>query len=340
MGPDQSMQPHASASALSSPPSMPARRRPSVCYICAPAHSGSTLLDMLLGGHSEIASLGEFAFLGKTIALRELCSCQAPVAECAAWAPILDRIQRERGTDLRVDPYALWQWDTRAGIRIDRHQQTRAYLFARKLRVAWCAARSSLPAPLSRAVPLPPSLDRGVANSLYLYRLVRQEWGVGVVVDSSKNTRQALALYERAPEEVRIISLVRDGRGVFRSHRSRGFSRRTSLGAWSRHVRRMLPLIGRSVDRRHVLSVRYEELVSDPGASLSAICTFLDRSFEPTMLDLAGGVRHNIGGNVGSRVGREKGVRHDERWRTDLSAEDLAYFERHGGDINRRLGYR
>lgn len=36
-----------------------------VIYVCAAAHSGSTLSDMFLGGHSQIASLGELSFLGK-----------------------------------------------------------------------------------------------------------------------------------------------------------------------------------------------------------------------------------------------------------------------------------
>ena len=318
---------------------MAASGAPHACYICSPAHAGSTLLDMLLGGHSQIASLGEFAFFGRSLALREPCSCGAPVPDCAAWSRILERIKSGRGLDLLASPYALWQWDTRAYVRIDPDQQTRAYLAARKMRSAWCAARSALPPHAARHVPLPPSLRRGLDNTEFLYDVVRREWGARLVVDSSKNARQAVALHEQQEERLKIVFLLRDGRGVFHSHRTRGASQSASLAAWARYVRRMLPLVQRSVESRHLHMVRYEDLVADPRSSLSQLCAFLQLPFEEAMLDLTEGARHNIGGNDGSRFSRAGGIRKDERWKTQMPKEDLRYFETHGAELNRQLGY-
>jgi len=58
------------------------------------------------------------------------------------------------------------------------------------------------------------------------------------------------------------------------------------------------------------------------------------------MLDLGGGrTYHSAGGNP-ARFSLSGGIRPpDERWRSSLSAEQLAHFERIAGTLNRALGY-
>src|SRR5262249_22955342 len=149
--------------------------------------SGSTLLDMMLGGHSQIASLGEFSMLGKAVALDMVCSCGKQVSACEQWSLVLARLRNETGIDLFAAPYSLWQWDTRSKIVIDPAQQTRAYLLAARIRTVMCNLRFHRPAGAPFRMPLPPSLRRGVRNTLLLYDAIRSEWNKRVVVDSSKN---------------------------------------------------------------------------------------------------------------------------------------------------------
>ena len=68
----------------------------SYCYICSAARSGSTLLDVLLGNHSRVASLGEFSFLSKAIALNQTCSCGESIHKCPAWSKIFYRVKKEK----------------------------------------------------------------------------------------------------------------------------------------------------------------------------------------------------------------------------------------------------
>jgi len=57
------------------------------------------------------------------------------------------------------------------------------------------------------------------------------------------------------------------------------------------------------------------------------------------MLDFRHTAHHILNGND-MRLGTGSEIQCDERWRTELSAVDLAYFERVGGGaLNRRLGY-
>jgi len=66
-------------------------------YICGAGHSGSTLLDMLLGSHSRIASLGEVINLPMDWATNNRCTCGAPVRDCALWSAVARRFEQRFG---------------------------------------------------------------------------------------------------------------------------------------------------------------------------------------------------------------------------------------------------
>ena len=102
-------------------------------YICSAGHSGSTLLDLLLGSHSRIASLGEIDQLSKNIALNTLCACGEPVRSCVLWRDILAKAGKQIGSDLTERPYALHMGYPKASSVIDHAHQTRAYLLKRKV---------------------------------------------------------------------------------------------------------------------------------------------------------------------------------------------------------------
>lgn len=309
------------------------------CLICSAARSGSTLLDMLMGGHSKAASLGEFSFFGKAMAIGESCSCGKKLAECGEWGKVLQRIKSEQGIDLKSNTYALRQWDTYASVYKDPAQQTLLYIAASKLRSAMCYLRYIVPRSYSFIrLPLAPSLIRGVVNTFNLYNVVAQEWKKELIVDSSKNVNKALSLYEQDPANIRIIFLTRDGRGVYFSRRSSNFSRRQAVRGWLRYNRRALTLLSRQVPEEHLLRLKYEDLIADPAVVMQRICSFLGIEFEPAMLDLSHGERHLVNGND-SRFNRERGIRADVRWKEGLKGGELEYFMRKCGRLNLQLGY-
>lgn len=78
-----------------------------VIYIAGSSHSGSTLLDLLLGSHSEVESAGEAKKIPELLlkisgGQKPLCTCQAELVRCPLWG---DLIRRETG-DLKRDPAA------------------------------------------------------------------------------------------------------------------------------------------------------------------------------------------------------------------------------------------
>lgn len=75
-------------------------------YIIGRGHSGSTLLDLLLGNHSDVIGLGELKWISNEKRadmdfLENKCTCGAPaVSKCHFWQSVDDRLQEEFGLTL------------------------------------------------------------------------------------------------------------------------------------------------------------------------------------------------------------------------------------------------
>lgn len=309
-----------------------------IVYVCSAARCGSTVLDMFLGGHPAVASLGEVNLIGKALRLNQACTCGVRLADCPAWRLTFRQLREHTGIDMELDPYACRLWDARARVIVDRDRQTPAFERAVKMRKAWLMLRLALPASLRGVTPLPPSLARALDHKQALCEAVAQAWGRPVVVDSSKNPWEALELARRWPDRVTVLLLTRDGRGVYHSRRSSGFSRDESVSGWRVYYRRALPLLRREVPSACLFELRYEDFAADPAAAGRRLCAAVGLDFDERMLDLAAAERHMVNGND-TRFSPQRGVRLDERWRTELAPDELAYFQQAAGALNARLGY-
>ena len=305
-------------------------------YICSAGHSGSTLVDLILGSHSRAASLGELIQLPKNIALDTQCTCGEPVRACKLWSAVIARVGGELGVDLIENSYALQMGYGLASAVVDHEQQTRAYLLRRKLIIGLLHLElkfgRSLRGPAGRL------MAQAVDNTVRVYDAVCAIGGVDAVVDSSKSYVKGVSLYLRAAEHTRIILLTRDGRGVMWSNIKRGDPRDAAVRAWTNRYERALPLLERHVPPEHRMHVRYEDLARDPPATLRRICDFLGLPYEAEMLHFRRRAHHIVNGNR-MRLSNDSTIRLDEEWRTRLQAADLDYFERAAGHLNRSFGY-
>lgn len=292
---------------------------------------------MFLGGHSRIGSTGELSLIGKALALEQTCSCGASLRTCEAWRRVFD-LMRLHGADWPDRPYSLRLWDQLAWGKVDRRQQTAGFTWGVRWRRAWMTARAWLPTHLANAVPMPAVLLKARDNKMALYDAIAEAWDCDVVVDSSKSFHEAVELAQRWPERVRLLVVTRDGRGVYHSRRTTGRPRAESVKGWRQYYRRALPLIEDRIPAAQCMRIRYEDLASDPAIVGKSICDFLGVPFEPGMLDLGRATRHLVNGNQ-TRFSAGQGIRLDERWRSELGGDELAYFLAHGGELNRQLGY-
>ena len=72
-----------------------------VLYITSRGHSGSTLLSLLVSGHSQVVSAGELKMLSNPDLQRRLCSCHRQVpSECPFWGAVEQRVKDRVGCSL------------------------------------------------------------------------------------------------------------------------------------------------------------------------------------------------------------------------------------------------
>lgn len=307
-----------------------------IVYICSAARSGSTLLDLLIGSHSKVESLGEITQLPKNISLNTICTCGLHVRSCPVWWKVLKIMSNNLAVDLFKNPYALNLGYINPRIVIDKNHQTKIYNFRRKIVHGLWYLELRFRTRFLRTFLY--SVNNTIENNFLLYDTVREVLNSDMIVDSSKNGLKCIELYNKKPHEVKIILLTRDGRGVFCSQLKMNFTKRNSLNAWKNYYARIIPLLEHYVDPSHLLWLKYEELATAPRMHLERICEFLGLEYEENMLYYANQTHHSIGGND-MRLQKSSQIKLDISWHEKLSDEDIRYFEARAGYLNRKLGY-
>ena len=180
-------------------------------YIVGTAHSGSTLLDLMLNAHPQIVSVGEILKINRSPKIRRsgafksACTCGAPsLGQCEFWSRVIKQIEETEGktlADLDVQDY-------RDG-------------------------------------------DKAHAPNLVLFRAISEVSGKNFIVDSSKLPKRLRYLMQFDELDVYPIHLVRDPKGQIASVLELNGLWRSILEYEFVHeqVRRMLKSVPHSVVR-------------------------------------------------------------------------------------------
>jgi hypothetical protein len=295
-------------------------------YILGAGHSGSTLLTLLLGSHPRICTIGEAKAPAIGAADEYPCSCGERIVSCGFW--------RQLTSEVAAD-----------GIRLDITSG------ATDIRRAPSAHLRRLLRPLHRGPALEAARDAALALSpgwqahldgfhavnTAIVKAARRITGKDVFVDSSKTGVQLKYLLVNPDLDVKVIRLVRDGRGVSLSYRtSENFTFAAGAHAW-RRANEEADTVVDVLPRERWYDLRYEDLCRDADGTLAALSTFI--GVEPIGLRAhAEGPAQHVLGNNKARL-RADEIRLDERWRRTLTPDDLHVFERVAGNANRRYGY-
>jgi hypothetical protein len=332
----------------STPPSTdsPSPAPTRLIYLLAASHSGSTLLAQLLGSHPEVCTVGELKATSLGDPERYRCSCGALIKQCPFWARVRDSMGR-RDIDFDI---------TRAetDIRTGATPYVRRLLRPLHRGPAFEAARDLALAlsPAWRA-----ALPRIQRRSAALAATVCEVTGKRMIVDSSKIGLRLKYLLRTPGLDVRVIRLIRDGRGValtyvdparFADAKDPGLrgggmgadrdAERLSMADAAREWRRSneeAEAVLSGLDRSRWTEARYEDLCTKPREVLSRLFSFLGIA----ELDIDTKQERHVVGN-GMRLDWQGDIRLDESWRSELRPEHLREFQGVAGDLNRRYGYR
>jgi len=319
-------------------------RNAKIIYIVAHGHSGTTLLDTLIGNMPGAVSTGEVERIAQWATSDDpdkVCTCGAPITECALWGPCCDRL-REDADQQNLTRGSFW---ARFPVHLGDHGKR--FYVGFLLPLLFFLGSSRLLGLFRRYAPVSAAL-RATNNSWRLFRALESVSGARIIVDSSKSPLRMKALYLTRwalgqGQPFYIIHVVRDGRAIVSSYQRR-IPRSVAHYAneWRRRLLYRTAMLF-TVSRQDRLTLKYENLASSPLATLQEICAFIGEpeSLAAEAFQSAGSVKHNVSGNP-ARLDRDAlaRVRLDERWRQELSAEDLSVFRRRAGFLNRWLGYR
>lgn len=296
------------------------------------AYSGATLLGRLLGGHPEIATIGEMnGLVAHNDPETYLCSCGCRIKDCDFWKSVTTGM-RKRGLEFNVANFAMAfrlsgplpiQYLRKAAFR----SSTLDFLRERVLRY-WPGEHRQMQAL--------------VARNLAFIDTVLELTGKRVFVDTSKDRIRFRALRRYSDLDVRVIHLVRDVRGVIVSRLRRGrapHGARQAAHEW-RLIHEKIEAVRQLLPADRYIQVRYEDFCADVCGNLERLYHFCGVSSDVDASSLLHTPHHILGNPMRlSELKDLRDIRLDERWRDLLTSDDLEAIGEGAGALSRRYGY-
>ena len=299
----------------------------SFVFLMAHSFSGSTLLSFLLGAHPEIATVGEMFIAQGIDPQTYVCSCGQQIGECPFWRRIsMEMAARGIPYDVRRNEASF----STNGVGRISHLLLTAEPRGAVLETARSAALALIPGAKRE-------LERRLRINEALAEVVTGLRGARAFVDASKRPGRLLHLRRIPSLDIRVIHMVRDGRAVTRSTmRNLGRSAEDGARSWlagARDAERLRPRF--PADRWMTLG--YEDLCRQPGATLDRISRFIGVAPGSSVPDFRSVDHHIIGNRM--RLSHTSEISLDERWRTEMPAEQIRAVERIAGPMLERYGY-
>jgi len=293
-----------------------------VVYIAGAGHSGSTLLDLILGSQKEIESVGEIIQLGDYVENDKKCTCGKTISQCEYWKENIKSYKQLSEIDkcslFNMSPYA-------------NKKERLNFIF-------------NFP---SVFIDKQSIIDYGLKNYNLFTSILKNSEKKSIIVDSSKDAMRALKLYLSGLFNIKIIYLFRDGRAFIESKKRknkdpnreyeqyRGAAIET-LSFITTHIARWRVL--KPIPKQNVFVTTYRDLACRPSYILNTICRFIGVKFDEETLDSSSSKyfsnirHHNIDGNRLRFTYIDK-IEFKKKWPTELKKSEITLFHLLGGNV-------
>ncbi len=258
-----------------------------VIYIAGYGHSGSTLLNLILGTSKKVFSLGEALNLKASLEKDKksgkirTCTCGRIFTECPFWSKVLKRLDLKKFFNLyaskkeaAITIFNIFFYRNGTNPYNDKHYYNLLFEGARNIK----------------------------KKTMYL-------------VDSSKDVRRLYYLLHTGNLDLKIIFLVRDGRGVINSLNKRGEHSILVFIKWT--VRNLLiRKLLRRIPEKEKLCLSYDLFAQDPVKYIRKINKKfnLDIDEKNYLEKVNREVFHNFSGNT-MRNRKIESIKYDQSWR-------------------------
>jgi hypothetical protein len=181
--------------------------------------------------------------------------------------------------------------------------------------------------------------EAAVDNCEALARVVTELENTRMFADATKNYHHLRPLSRRTDIDLRLIHLIRDGRGVVDSWMKHKNVKdiKKAAGFWLHNNTAIERAMSYHFPTSFALTVRLEDICRDPDKEMHRIGSFLGLSPQFKTSNIDNRTFHIIGNSM--RLKPIEAVRLDEKWRRNLTPAELDAFNAIAGPMNRRYGY-
>jgi len=201
-----------------------------IIYIGGIGHSGSTLLDIILGEAANAMSCGQVGgIIDKTI--DDNCACGKPIKDCPIWSDIF-KVYLEKN------------WRS-VFSRISKERNLLKFLFSKN----YCREYVTINDQIFR----------------HLFEISKKQ----ILIDSSKNISRGIAFVQESNYELYFLHLIRDSRGYINSYNKRQVESNEKVGLIKPFLSWLIKntsasILGRFFYRKRYFQIKYEDLVTKP----------------------------------------------------------------------------
>ena len=296
---------------------MNTREKINLIFIASIGRSGSTLLESMLGAHSQIQTMGELhiwphEILGGGV---RPCSCGQYVESCPFWSEMRKRVDPLRQTSPGVSYFR------------EKHNA------GKTLRIPRLKGFSPGYTPDEREQK---KIDMYGRNNDAIFRhfidLMKEQCGESPqwVVDASKDPYRLLWLIQSGLFNIKVIHMVKNPNAFiysvtkhllnneqgFNLHKRLYYTARQSV-AWIIQNALFSKIAANALSREDYLLLTYEDFASFPHESFREVCGVIGCEYEESAVEhFRQGSVHTIAGNP-MRY-EKKGIVLDEKWKTRL----------------------
>ena len=193
------------------------QRNYEVLLIIGYGHSGTTILDMVLGSAEGSFSCGELTYITRNQFFDEYCSCGSVIRECSFWSVVFEKwVGNDRTSTSTLTSTSTGRSAQRSSQNSAQAQPPMTLEEYRLLRDQFEGNKAFLRT-VFRYLFRDDAYRRYVLATERLYDLIAEESGASVIVDSSKSASRAFLLASFC--RVRVVHAIRNFRGVLNSER-------------------------------------------------------------------------------------------------------------------------
>ncbi len=294
-------------------------------YLHSVEHSGSTLLACILGAHPAVSTVGEFSI---DFSRKGLCSCGTRYDSCMFWKKWTD------ASRARKISFDIGDLDINLQPAHDNNRIEDIFFYNFPFKPI-----DTLRDVLFRSSYYQKAARNKLQKYLTLATVLCDMEGTRIFLDTSKNPYQVKFLSRLPGIQLKVISLVRDGRAVMNSLiQKEKYSPKQAIDAWMWGNKNIERIKKHYLMQENCYLLKLETLCNAPDDTKTKLFEFC--GVDPNIkIDYTKQEQRHIVGNYMRHKFNGLIRKHDESWRTALSKTDLELFESKGAKMNRRYGY-